>query len=268
MLNGLDLFSGIGGIGFALNPWVRTVAYCEQDRYAQAVLLSRMSSGDIDRAPIWDDVRTLRGDQLPRVDIIFGGFPCQDLSVAGAGAGLAGERSGLFYEVARLVRECQPTYVFLENVPAIRTRGGERVVKELASLGYDCRWTTLSAAEVGAPHKRDRWWLLAADTKRINLRLESGWSGGTCGAEAAQLGLNGQARPLADGDGEGLEVGLQGNARQLKTSFGGSWWEFEPDVGRVAHGIPQRVDRIRGLGNSVVPQAAREAFIRLSGIGG
>ncbi|NCX93455.1 MAG: DNA cytosine methyltransferase [Gammaproteobacteria bacterium] len=126
-MNGLDLFSGIGGIGLALEPWVRTVAYCEREPYAQGVLLSRMQSGDIDRAPIWDDVTTLRGDMLPRIDIISGGFPCQDISVAGLGKGLAGERSGLFFEIARLVRECQPRFVFLENVPAIRTRGGERV---------------------------------------------------------------------------------------------------------------------------------------------
>jgi DNA (cytosine-5)-methyltransferase 1 len=98
---------------------------------------------------------------LPRIDIIFGGFPCQDISVAGLGKGLEGDRSGLFFEIVRLARECEPRFIFLENVPAIRTRGGERVVKELASIGYDCRWTTLSAAAVGAPHKRERWFLLA-----------------------------------------------------------------------------------------------------------
>jgi DNA (cytosine-5)-methyltransferase 1 len=85
-MNGLDLFSGIGGISLALEPWVRTVAYCEQDRYAQGVLLSRMRSGGIDRAPIWDDVRTLNKSILPNIDIIFGGFPCQDISVAGLGS--------------------------------------------------------------------------------------------------------------------------------------------------------------------------------------
>jgi len=154
-MNGLDLFSGIGGIGLALEPWVRTVAYCEREPYAQCVLLSRMQSGDIDRAPIWDDVTTLRGDMLPRIDIVFGGFPCQDLSVAGRGKGLAGERSGLFFEIVRLVKEIKPTFVFLENVPAIRTRGLSEVVHALTEIGYDCRWTCLSAGEVGAPHKRE-----------------------------------------------------------------------------------------------------------------
>ena len=104
-MNGLDLFSGIGGIGLALEQWVRTVAYCERERYAQAVLLSRMQSGEIDTAPIWDDVSTLKGHMLPRIDIIFGGFPCQDLSVAGFGKGLDGEHSGLFYEIVRLTKE-------------------------------------------------------------------------------------------------------------------------------------------------------------------
>jgi len=92
VLNGLDLFSGIGGISLALDPWVRTVAYCERDRYAQAVLLSRMRAAQLCAAPIWDDVRTLRFELLPPIDIITGGFPCQDISVAGAGAGLEGGR--------------------------------------------------------------------------------------------------------------------------------------------------------------------------------
>lgn len=96
-MNGLDLFSGIGGISLALHEWVKTVCYCETDKYCQAILLSRMSTGELDHAPIWDDVRTLTNLQLPSVDIIFGGFPCQDISCAGAGLGLVGERSGLYW---------------------------------------------------------------------------------------------------------------------------------------------------------------------------
>jgi hypothetical protein len=93
MLNGLDLFSGIGGITLALSPWVTPVAYCENKSYAQRVLVSRMADGSLPKAPIWDDVRTLRGDMLPAVDIIYGGFPCQDISIAGRGKGLEGERA-------------------------------------------------------------------------------------------------------------------------------------------------------------------------------
>jgi len=158
---GLSLFSGIGGIDVALSEYVSPVAYCEIDKYCQSVLLQRMSEGNLPKAPIWEDVRTLPIEELPPIDIIYGGFPCQDISVAGAGKGLEGERSGLFFEIMRLVREAKPTFVFLENVPAIRTRGLDRVLQEFTKERYDCRWTMLSAAEVGARHKRERWFLLA-----------------------------------------------------------------------------------------------------------
>src|SRR5438309_5214628 len=105
---GLDLFSGIGGITKALEGYVTPVAYCENDRDAQAVLLSRMATGDLPLAPIWDDVATLRSTYIPSVDIIYGGFPCQDISVAGRGKGLAGKRSGLFFEIVRLCGEIRP----------------------------------------------------------------------------------------------------------------------------------------------------------------
>ena len=264
-MNGLDLFSGIGGIGFALSPWVRTVAYCEQDRYAQGVLLSRMQSGDIDQAPIWDDVTTLRGDMLPRIDIISGGFPCQDISVAGLGKGLAGERSGLFFEIVRLIRECRPRFVFLENVPAIRTRGGERVVKELASIGYDCRWTTLSAAAVGAPHKRERWFLLAHTNSSRRL-----WKGSTQPEERdnhtkPSWDCENVSDPLCGGlEGQREEPSRTG--KELNHACNNSWWAVEPGMGRVANGVSSRVDRVKCLGNGVVSLQVREAFKKLAGI--
>lgn len=161
MLNGLDLFSGIGGITLALKEWVRPVAYCENDRYAQGVILSRISSGDLPNAPIWDDVRTLQGSLLPRIDIIYAGFPCQDISIAGNGKGLEGERSGLFFEVMRLAEEIKPKFIFLENVTNIRTKGLFRVVGALVDVGYDCRWDIFSARSIGADHNRRRWFLLA-----------------------------------------------------------------------------------------------------------
>ena len=160
MLTALDLFSGYGGISYGLRDYIKPIAYCEIDNYARAILASRISEGELPFAPILRDVRSLRG-KSGVADIIVGGFPCQDISVAGNGVGLAGERSGLFFEIVRLTKEITPTLVFLENVPAIRTRGLRQVVGAFTEMGYDCRWTCLSAASVGAPHKRERWFLLA-----------------------------------------------------------------------------------------------------------
>jgi DNA (cytosine-5)-methyltransferase 1 len=177
MLNGLDLFSGIGGISYALQDYVTTRAYCEIDRYARGVLLSRMESGDIDNAPIWNDVKTFPTKQLAgRIDIITGGFPCTDISVAGKGAGIQGARSGLFFEIVRLAEVLQPKYIFLENVPLITKRGGVEVVRTLAESGYNCVWTTLSAQAVGALHKRERWFLLA-EKSRVGDSEHFGWDG-------------------------------------------------------------------------------------------
>jgi DNA (cytosine-5)-methyltransferase 1 len=258
-VNGLDLFSGIGGIGLALSCWVRTVAYCEADRYAQAVLLSRMESGEIDRAPIWDDVRTLRGDMLPRIDIIFTGFPCQDISVAGLGKGLEGERSGLFFEIVRLVDEIRPTFIFLENVAAITNRGLEKIATEVTKRGYDCRWTTLSAAEVGANHKRNRWWLLGYSKHNGLLATEE--RGSTEKAISDNSQRQKETSKLKRTDSSTVL------ARKLEQRYALStaWWGVEPDVGRVVNGLPHRVDRIKCLGNSVVPLCAKEAFKELVG---
>lgn len=294
-MNGLDLFSGIGGITLALKPWVTTIAYCEQDRYAQGVLLSRMRDGYIDSGPIWDDVRTLSAsDFATEVDIIFGGFPCQDISTAGRGAGLAGERSGLFFEIVRLTDELRPAFVFLENVPAITARGLGAIVGEFAELGYDCRWTLVSAAELGAPHIRKRWFLLAyANSSREssgaegrNLSRNGTLDGGQDVADAEGIGWR-QGRPefrsrerIIKPSGRrcssGKDVDHANRKRHLASqeeirsgrncAVDPSWWFAEPHVGRMVNGLSNRVDRIRCLGNAVVPIQAREAFKRLSGI--
>ena len=273
-MNGLDLFSGIGGLSLALSPWVRTIAYCENDRYAQAVLLSRMQTRELEVAPIWDDVRTIKGEMLPPIDIIYGGFPCQDISVAGNSRGLGGERSILFYEVLRLSKEIKPTFLFLENVPGIRTRGLDRIVWELSELGYDCRWDIVSAAEVGAPHIRDRWFLLAHSNGK-SVRIESGRG---CGPSRKEKALTKHDRKTVahaarfrwnqgDKDAGGLSTNARAHwAKKRTRPANDGWWDIEPDVGRVANGVPFRVDRLRGLGNAVVPAQAREAFIRLSGV--
>lgn len=250
-MNGLDLFSGIGGIGLALEPWVRTVAYCERELYAQGVLLSRMQSGEIDIAPIWDDVTTLRGEMLPKIDIIFGGFPCQDLSIAKQNRkGLDGQRSGLFFEIVRLAKECNPRFVFLENVPAIRTAGAETVVKELASIGYDCRWTTLSAASVGAPHKRERWFLLAySKRQRFSERPYESSHCSNWGTPNQSCDSSKTSRIMAE-----------------RSRLTRDYWAIKSNILRMAHGIPDRAHRIKCLGNSVVPLQVQTAFKKLMGI--
>lgn len=244
MLNGLDLFSGIGGLTLALEPWVRPCGYCENDRYAQSVLLSRMRDGSLPRAPIWDDVTSLRGSMFSTpIDILYGGFPCQNISVAGAGRGLAGEHSGLYWQIERLVRETNPSFVFLENVPAIRSRGLNAVVQSLTELGYDCRWDIISACEVGTAFIGDRWFLLAAAHSET-LRIEQGRIGG-------------QSRPTSP---------FNPSASDTRLTPWSPERGFEPRVFGTGNGIPFGVDRDRALGNAVVPQQAREAFMRLSGL--
>jgi len=299
-MNGLDLFSGIGGIAEALSPWVETVAYCENDSYATAVLLSRMSRGEIHTAPIWDDVTTLRGKDLPEIDIISGGFPCQDISIAGRGEGLEGKRSGLFGEIIRLAGEIRPQFLFLENVPAITFRGLSAVAGEISRLRYDCRWGLLSAYDVGAPHKRERWWLLGRDTKSNRSSkvrevpegkvANPGRSGGDV-PHTNQRGLppkrpEQQATRSAGSDTQGADVAdpdeprPQGRKRKGVSECAGQRivgegnpragerypWATEPGVGRVVNGLPFRSNRLMCLGNSVVPQCAREAFERLVGL--
>lgn len=258
MLQGLDLFTGIGGITLALSDWVNPIGYCEIDNYCQKLLRQKMESGDLPKAEIYHDVTKLKGDSLD-VDIIYGGFPCQDISCAGNGKGLAGERSGLFFEIIRLVKETNAPWVFLENVPAIRTRGLSEVIGAFTDLGYDCRWTCVSAAEVGAPHLRKRWFLLAhtnSERGRIQqiARRET----------PTNINNNGAEKSLANAERKGLQRKSVSKARSLFAAEG-SWWTTEPAVGRVANGVSSRVDRIKALGNAVVPLQAKTAFERLMG---
>ncbi len=265
MLNAMDLFSGIGGNSIALAEYCKTIVYCEADRHAQSVLISRMSDGQLGHAPICTDVTKLDGNAWRgRIDIIIAGFPCQDISVAGNGAGLSGERSGLFFEVVRLAKEIKPTFLFLENVPAIRTRGLDTVIQELTEIGYDCRWTMLSAAAVGAPHKRERWFLLAHATgsgsERELRELQS--------KNASQRQSEEQQDPCRQPNDASQQPDAMAHANQRNDSAECSRqrWSVEPNVDRVVNGFPQRVDRIKRLGNAVVPEQARQAFKILIGI--
>ena len=162
-MNELALFSGAGGgiLGGHLLGW-RTVCAVEWEPYAACVLASRQNDGVLPPFPIWDDVQTFDGRPWRGiVDVISGGFPCQDISAAGKGAGIDGERSGMWREMARIIHEVRPRFVFVENSPMLTSRGLGTVLGDLASMGFDARWGVLGAADVGAPHQRDRIWIRA-----------------------------------------------------------------------------------------------------------
>ena len=265
----LDLFSGIGGFSLGLErAGMRTVAFCEIEPYCRAVL--RKHWPDV---PCFEDVRDLHAFDVGPVDVICGGFPCQDISVAGRGAGLSGERSGLWSEYRRLIEECRPSWVVIENVVALRSRGLDQVLGEISALGYDAEWHCIPAAAIGARHRRDRIWIVAyPGGERCERRQgdkggdqpdrpASGWQEGDGGSLDGREG--GCAGHVANSHEPRLERWLRESLRQCSGQWpageGGAsgidcQWSAEPDVGRVANGVPSRVDRIRALGNAVVPQ--------------
>lgn len=373
-----SLFAGIGGIdlGFEATGKFKTKWQVEIDEHASKVLRKHWPS-----VARWKNVKTFPPRPIKdwQVDVIAGGFPCQDLSFAGRGAGLEGERSGLFHEIIRVARIIRPRAIVLENVAALYVRGLDVVLGELAQIGYDAEWHCISASSVGAPHKRDRVFIIAWDTNGeyddsirevqersatkssrsgANLRDANGDSkpAGSVHAEAPELQGNlanasssgnwgepgnasGQRRESTDarqptvvrqGNGQietdGIEPGGKaepnpteavGNAPSIGVQrFGAGWlkiaqahageklpvrpsvefsdangerlqggttkhenathagelrgssgewhyWDFEPDVGRVAYGVPGRSHRLKGLGNAVVPQCAQVIATRL-----
>jgi DNA (cytosine-5)-methyltransferase 1 len=162
-MNELALFAGGGGgiLGGHMLGW-RTVCAVEYAAYPRSVLLARQRDGMLPRFPVWDDVRTFDGKPWRgHVDVVSGGFPCQDISVAGKGDGLDGERSGLWSEMARIIGEVQPRFAFVENSPMLTSRGLDRVLADLSTLGYDAVWGVVGADDAGAPHRRERIWILA-----------------------------------------------------------------------------------------------------------
>ena len=162
-LNELALFAGAGGgiLGGNLLGW-RTICAVEWEPYPASVLCVRQNEGLLPPFPIWDDIQTFDGKPWRGiVDVVSGGFPCQDISAAGKGAGLDGERSGMWREMARVICEVRPRFVFVENSPMLTSRGLGAVLGDLASMGFDARWGVLGAADVGANHQRDRIWIVA-----------------------------------------------------------------------------------------------------------
>jgi DNA (cytosine-5)-methyltransferase 1 len=187
-MNELALFAGAGGgiLGGHLLGW-RTVCAVEWEAYPASVLCARQNDGFLESFPIWDDVQTFDGKPWAGiVDVVSGGFPCQDISAAGKGDGLDGERSGMWKEMARIIGEVRPKYTFIENSPMLTTRGLERVLADLASMGFDAEWGVLSAADVGANHKRDRIWIVGKNTKQSRLFSHSMHNGDRRGQQQSK----------------------------------------------------------------------------------
>lgn len=297
-LTEISLFTGAGG-GVIASKMLdhRVVCYVEWDAYCQEVLTARINDGTFDDAPIWDDVTTFDGNPWRgRVDLISAGFPCQPFSVAGARRAGADLRNG-WPDTIRIIREVRPRFAFLENVPGLITGAHGyfgTVLADLAALGYDCEWTCLSAAAVGAPHRRDRVWILAANTHRERVQEQPGRQCRTDGQGASLARVVGEAgvaahtestrrvgrhgavgatakepragngdRDMADADGirQPQSQGCVADFRGRPANSG--WWAAEPDVGRVANGVASRSHRLRALGNGQVPQCAAAAFTGL-----
>lgn len=256
----LDLFSGIGGFALGLeNAGFETAAFCEIDPYAQKVLAKNWPE-----VPIYDDIRRITADRLVSdgigVDVITGGFPCQDISTAGTKSGLDGKRSGLWSECARLLGDVRPRYAIFENVTNLLTGDGgdwfKRVLWDISSIGYDAEWHCIPASAIGAVHHRDRVWIVAYPHE-LGLE-EHGYS------ESDKSFVKSEA--VSDTSSEGLQGGQEARnngedrqkpRNQLITGLSGvqgGIWEAEPNVGRVANGVPSRSHRLKCLGNAVVPQ--------------
>jgi len=228
----LDLFSGIGGFSLGLErAGMKTVAFCEIEPFCRKVLRKHWPE-----VPIYEDVRELTAGRLRDdgigVDVICGGFPCQDISVAGKGAGIEGERSGLWKEYARLIGEIRPRFVIVENVAALLGRGLSRVLGDLTEIGYDAEWHCIQAADVGLPHYRDRVWILAYPTASRQATLST---------EIEQS----------------CKTGFRENRERFQlrgTRSGGTRWIPDRVVCAITDGIPAHLDGIMTAGNAVVPQ--------------
>jgi DNA (cytosine-5)-methyltransferase 1 len=345
-MNELALFAGAGGgiLGGHLLGW-RTVCAVEWEAYPASVLVARQNDKILPPFPIWDDVQTFDGKPWRGiVDVVSGGFPCQDISAAGGGAGITGARSSMWKQMARIIGEVQPRYAFVENSPMLTTRGLGVVIGDLSEMGYDTEWGVLGANDVGANHKRDRIWILAYTNSKSNAerRFDSaiseisrqrsidqgggrrnvdgisesskneemdtkqrdilsytehnrvGWGEqqsestqetdgrhsigeladtNLCGhihgqtkiqPTIGELNALGEFRSSSSNVADSIEFGAQRkstNERQTSKWINShDWWSVEPNLGRVAHGVASRVDRLKAIGNGQVPLCAATAW--------
>ena len=310
-MNELALFAGAGGgiLGGHLLGW-RTVCAVEWEAYPASVLCARQNDKILPTFPIWDDVQTFDGNPWRGiVDVVSGGFPCQDISSAGGGAGITGERSSMWKHMARIIGEVQPRYCFVENSPMLTSRGLGTVLGDLATMGFNAEWGVLSAADVGANHQRERIWIVGKNTKQPRLfpyalHNRDGWGKqqlesikkkidvsnssskrgewiSTIQTDRCNRGINGENNAINAKEPTSLaevsnvanttSINAQNqfnNERESSERFASScneygnktYWEIEPNVGRVAHGLASRVDRLKAIGNGQVPLCAATAW--------
>ena len=270
----LDLFSGIGGFALACR-WlgIETIGFCEIEPYAQRVLRKNFPG-----VRIFEDVRKLQTDEFPRPWIVTGGYPCQPFSQAGKRRGEEDDRH-LWPAMFEIIRSCRPDWVLAENVAGHVSMGLDEVLSDLEGEDYTCQPLIIPACAVDAPHRRDRVWIVAnAECKRgqsgmlhhrDELQTSSGGSpdtfssGSTRPETVADSERDATRSTQREKGGFNRHKGENTNKRERYEMGGDSsndsgFWSIEPDVGRVAHGIPSRVDRLRGLGNAIVPQVAYE----------
>lgn len=255
MLTVGSLFAGIGGFDLGLErAGMRVRWQVEIDPYCQRVLAKHWP--DVTR---YGDIRTVDWSTVEHVDLLCGGFPCQDISLAGKGAGLAGDRSGLWFEYAKAIAALRPRYVLIENVSALRSRGLDQVLGSLAALGYDAEWHCIPACAVGAPHRRDRVWIVA------NASRAGGRARGQSDSTRQEIAYRGAEMADANrtrSQGHGGECELGQGQSEMQVS-GSGWWQSEPDVGRVVDGLSAELDIIGGLEDecSDNPQAVATAQV-------
>ncbi|MGY2263539.1 DNA cytosine methyltransferase [Pseudomonas sp. SDO5561_S422] len=304
-MNELALFAGSGGgiLGGHLLGW-RTVCAVERDAYSAQVLAQRQNDRALPTFPIWSDVCSFDGEPWRGlVDVVSGGFPCQDISAAGTGAGIDGARSGLWREMARIIGEVRPELVYLENSPLLVGRGLAVVLGDLAEMGYDAQWCIVSASDCGAPHQRDRIWLVAnaiggrQQARELPIRaIEAVAKFGYSRDPLADADADGAQQPQPPGQQQERRMGSEQCAEVLADAVrereqgliaefsdtqvrkessqrsnrprgdGFRRWPTEPGMGRVADGVAYRVDRIKALGNGQVPRVAAAAFNALNRI--
>ncbi len=260
-----SLFSGIGGFELGLEraiPNSKVIWQCEQDRFCRSILQKHWHG-----VKIYEDITKMDTQEVQRPDILCGGFPCQDISTAGKGAGIHGKKSGLWWHMAALIGRIRPDIIVLENVPAITFRGGREVLGSLAQIGYDAEWTVISAKQFGAPHLRRRWFLVAYSNSNRSLQAreqrtcETDREGAKIQQRRPQESTNSHS-PSSKGAGKSSRVQEKNKESYLPFYIRGgetNYWQESPTQSPLCSlddGIPDRLARLKALGNAIVPQCS------------